>query len=140
MKAIRKKKGLNKVNGIVSPAGSDTEIVALQLHRPTVREGSEADLIASSVYGGSLFTTTHLFSTPLLSRPLPLSLHLLSPSTPPRFSPGCIRLSLANKAGNRKDVLPHRQNSGDTSWINTHTHTPPHPSALLGCFFFFISF
>ena len=126
----KKKKGLNKASGIVSSAGSDTEIVALQLHRPTVREGSEADLITSSVYGGSFFTT-HLFSTPLLSRSF-------APPTPPQLSPGCIRLSLANKAGNRKDVLPHRQNSGDTSWINTHTHTHLHILQPCWVVFFFI--
>lgn len=57
------------------------------------------------------------------SFPISSSFPRLPPSTSSQLSPGCIRLSLANKAGSRKYILLHRQNSGDTRWTNTHTPT-----------------
>lgn len=49
--------------------------------------------------------------------------HTSTHPLPPQFSPGCIRLSLVDKAGNRKYILLCRQNSGDIRWPNiTHIY------------------
>lgn len=71
----------------------------------------------------------------LTSHPLA---RLLSHRRPRKSSQGCIKLSLADKAGSRKYILPHRQNSGDIRWTNictlkdtTHTHT--HKTANKAC-------
>lgn len=76
--------------------------------------------------------TQHCFTARLVLLPFWPLILCSSPQLPPQLSPGCIRLSLANRAGNRKYILLHRQNSGHTRCINTHTHasTSNNPTVL----------